>query len=111
MKNYLIEELYEEDIAKITDALTELDFKGPLDGIFYIPVPDNILQPEQAEHHGECGPYFMALEILPGCLKMELLVRARNKMRCSCVAYANKEQRNHMMDYLDEFINDLGVVI
>lgn len=111
MKNYLIDELYEEDITKIVDALTELKFNGSLDGLFYLPIPTNILQPEQAQHYKECGPYFMALEILPGSIKMELLVRARNKMRCSCIAYATKEQRDHMMNYLEELLQELGVAI
>ncbi|WP_027179258.1 hypothetical protein [Maridesulfovibrio bastinii] len=111
MKNYFIDELYEEDIVKITEALTELGFKGSIEGIFYLPVPPNLLQPEQLDHHDACGPYFMALETMPGALKMELLVRARNKMRCSCVCYANKEQRNHMINYLDDFLKDLGIVI
>jgi hypothetical protein len=51
----------------------------------------------------------MALEVLEDGLKLELLVRARNKMRCSCVCYATTDQRNHMLDYLDNFINDLEI--
>ena len=109
MRNYLLEDIYEEDLKKITEALKELEFTGGLDGIFYIPVPDNLLQDEQKEHLGECGPYFMALEVLENELKLELLVRARNKLRCSCVCYATPEQRNHMLDYLDNFINDLEI--
>ncbi len=109
MRNYLLEDIYEEDLKKITEALTELEFTGGLDGIFYIPVPDSLLQDEQKEHLGECGPYFMALEVLENELKLELLVRARNKLRCSCVCYATPEQRNHMLDYLDNFISDLEI--
>ncbi len=109
MRNYLLEDIYKEDLKKITEALKELKFTGGLDGIFYIPVPENLLQDEQKEHLGECGPYFMALEVLENELKLELLVRARNKLRCSCVCYATPEQRNHMLDYLDNFINDLEI--
>ncbi len=109
MRNYLLDEIYEEDVKKISDALTELEFQGPIEGIFYIPVPEDLLNDEQKEHIGECGPFFMALEVEETSIKIELLVRARNKIRCSCVAYATTEQRNHMMNYIDQFIADLEV--
>ncbi|MBI9111385.1 hypothetical protein [Maridesulfovibrio ferrireducens] len=109
MRNYLLEDIYEEDLKKISKALTDLEFTGGLEGIYYIPVPEDLLQTEQKEHINECGPYFMALEVLEDGLKLELLVRARNKLRCSCVCYATTDQRNHMLDYLDNFINDLEI--
>lgn len=111
MKNYLIDELYEEDIAKICESLTDLGFKGSIDDIFYIPVPPNMLQPEQIKHYEKCGPYFLALEILQGAIKMELLVRARNKIRCSCVCYTTPEQKSYMVEYLDKFLNELGIIV
>lgn len=109
MRNYLLDEIYEEDVKKICDALTELEFKGPIEGIYYLPVPEDLLNDEQKEHMDECGPFFMALEAMETSIKVELLVRARNKIRCSCVAYADARQRNHMLDYLDKFIADLEV--
>lgn len=109
MRNYLLDDIYEQDIQKISDALAELEFQGPIEGIFYLPVPEELLNDEQKEHMGECGPFFMALEIEETSVKVELLVRARNKIRCSCVAYATSEQRNHMMEYIDKFIADLEI--
>ncbi|WP_320169806.1 hypothetical protein [Maridesulfovibrio sp.] len=111
MRNYLLDEIYEQDVKKIADALTELDFKGPIEGIFYLPVPDDLLNEEQKEHMDECGPFFMALEVFETSIRVELLIRARNKIRCSCISYASDEQRNHMMNYLDQFITDLGVAV
>ena len=109
MRNYLLDDIYEQDIKKISDALTELEFQGPIEGIFYLPVPEELLNDEQKEHMGECGPFFMALEVEETSVKVELLVRARNKIRCSCVAYATSEQRTHMMEYIDKFIADLEI--
>ncbi|MFW5498704.1 MULTISPECIES: hypothetical protein [unclassified Maridesulfovibrio] len=109
MRNYLLEDIYEEDLAKTVDALKEVGFSGPIDDIFYLPIPEELLQDVQKEHIGECGPYFMALEVMENSMKIELLVRASNKIRCECVAYATPEQRNHMLDYMDKFIMDLGV--
>jgi hypothetical protein len=109
MRNYLLEDIYEDDVAKIVDALKDVGFSGPIDDIFYLPIPDELLLDVQKEHIDECGPYFMALEVMENSMKIELLVRAQSKIRCECVAYATPEQRNHMLDYIDKLIMDLGV--
>ncbi len=118
MRSYLLEDLYEDDIKKITAALNELQLQGPLEGIYYLPLPAELLQPEQKAHLDECGPYFMALEVVEGAsemsecqIRMELLVRSRNKMRCSCITYATPPQRQHMIDYLDQFIEELEISV
>ena len=109
MRAYLVEDLYEEDVAKIEEALKSLGLAGPLEGIYYLPLPEDLLDDEQREHAKECGPHILGLEIHPDALKMELLVRARGRLRCSCVKYCNPAQRAHMIDYLDGFVRDLGV--
>ena len=118
MRSYLIEDLVEDDLKKIAAALNELELRGPLEGIYYLPLPEELLQPEQKDHLGECGPYFMAVELVEGpsemseCqVKLELLVRARNKIRCSCVTYATSAQRKHMIEYLDQFIEELEISV
>lgn len=118
MRSYLLEDLYEADIEKISEALKEMDLQGPLEGIFYLPMPEELLQQEQKDHLGECGPYFMALEVIEGAsemsecqLKLELLVRGRNKMRCSCITYATPPQSQHMIGYLDQFIEELEISV
>ncbi|QGY41186.1 hypothetical protein GM415_13955 [Pseudodesulfovibrio cashew] len=118
MRSYLIEDLFEADIEKIKGALNEMQLQGPLEGIYYLPLPTELLQQEQKDHQDECGPYFMALEIIEGAsdmsecqLKLELLTRARNKIRCSCVNYATHEQRKHMIEYLDQFIEELEISV
>ncbi len=115
MRTYLIEDLYENDYEKIINALDELNFNGPLKGIYYLPLPEKLLQQEQVDHMDECGPYFMALEGIEGVsdnvLKLELLVRGRNKIRCSCICYATPEQRKHMIEYLDQFIEELEISV
>ena len=118
MRSYLIEDLVEDDFKKIAGALNELELLGPLEGIYYLPLPEELLQQEQQAHLGECGPYFMALELVDGAsemsecqVKLELLVRARNKIRCSCVSYATSPQRRHMIEYLDQFIEELEISV
>ena len=44
-------------------------------------------------------------------LKLELLVRARGKIRCSCVSYATPAQREYIVDYLDAFIKEHDIAV
>ncbi|CCH47955.1 hypothetical protein [Pseudodesulfovibrio piezophilus] len=115
MRIYLIEDIADTDIEKARTAFDELELRGGLDGIYYLPLPDELLQQEQETHANECGPYFMALEFLTdrgvNQLRLELLVRAKNKMRCSCVSYATSDQRKHMIEYLDQFLDELEISI
>lgn len=118
MRSYILEDLSEDDLKKIAASLDEMQLRGPLDGIYYLPLPEDLFQAEQNAHKDDCGPYFMALELVSGpsemseChVRLELLVRARNKIRCSCVTYATPEQRRHMIDYLDQFLDELGIEV
>lgn len=115
MRTYLLEDIVDKDYKVIMEAFDNLGFKGPLDGIYYLPMPEELLQQEQVDHIGECGPFFMALECIDkedeNSLRLELLVRARNKIRCSCVSYSTPKQREHMIEYLDQFIEELEISI
>ena len=115
MRSYLIEDMVDKDYQTILKAFDDLGLRGPIEGIYYLPVPAELLQGEQTAHLNECGPFFMALEGIESPddnrLKLELLVRGRNKIRCSCICYATPEQRRHMIDYLDQFIEELEISV
>ncbi|MBU1230875.1 MAG: hypothetical protein KKA55_03760 [Proteobacteria bacterium] len=112
MRNYLIEDLYPEQMELVRKRLDESGLAGSLEGIYYLPVPEDLLAEEQREHQGQCGPYIFVLEILDETsLKLELLVRAQGKLRCSCVMYATPAQRSHIMDFLDVFLRQLDISV
>jgi hypothetical protein len=113
MRCYLVEDLSGDDLARVEARLTELGLHGPMDGIYFLPVPADLLSPEQAAHAPECGPHILALEVLPdhAGLKLELLVRGRGRLRCSCVTYADAAQRAWAMDFLDTCIKELDIAV
>lgn len=113
MRCYLIEDFYPEQLRKISAALSEKGFSGSLEGIFYLPVPQDLLTEVQREHAAECGPHIFALEVVEeqGTLKLELLVRAQNKLRCECVLYATPAQREYVIGFLDDFIRQLDISV
>ena len=111
MRSYLIDEISADNMEIIEKQLTEKGFKGPLDHIFYIPFPYEMLSDEQQQHFNSCGPYTLILETGRNWLKLELLVRGRGKLRCSCISYCNPEQRQQMLDFLDTFIRELDIPV
>jgi len=112
MRNYLIEDFYPEHLAKVLAALTDKGLAGPLDGIFYLPVPKELLTDVQRGHDEECGPHMFVLEAVDeSTLKLELLVRAQKKLRCECVMYATPAQREYIIDFLDAFIRHLDISV
>ncbi|MHC1751551.1 hypothetical protein [Humidesulfovibrio sp.] len=112
MRCYVIEDFYPEHLQKITAALTEKGFAGSLDGIFYLPLPQELLTETQREHAAECGPHICVLEVIEeGALKLELLVRAQNKLRCECVFYATPAQREHIISSLDDLVRQLDISV
>ncbi len=48
----------------------------------------------------------MGLELEETSLRLELLVRARGRLRCDCVHYAGPALREHMIAWLERLLND-----
>ena len=111
MRIYSVEDLDPQQMQRVEHNLQSKGLAGSLDGIFWMPLPKDLLSAEQKEHSGECGPHAMALESGEGWLRMELLVRSRGKLRCSCIAYATPGQREHMIDYLDNLLRELDIPV
>ena len=109
MKAYRIDELSPDDIRKITDRLTAMGLASELRNLFWLPVPDSMLSPEQKEHEPICGPYVRALEALDDAISLEFLVRAKNKISCRCVRYASMDLVFHMMKYVDDMLQELHI--
>ncbi|GAB6888610.1 hypothetical protein JCM13304A_21090 [Desulfothermus okinawensis JCM 13304] len=101
MRSYLIDEIPRADIEKIRTYLREKKFKSPIEDIFWIQVPEELLTSEQKEHISSCGPYIFSLELGRDFIKLELLVRATNKIRCSCISFANLEQINYGINLIE----------
>lgn len=111
MRSYSIDELTTDDVETLRRRLDEMELGSGMEGLYWLPVPPTLLTPVQEEHDDECGPFSMALELVEGALRMELLVRARNRLRCECIGYASPTLERHMIDYVDDMLRDLGITI
>ncbi len=111
MRYYYIDDLEMEHTRALCELLQNMHLQSTLQGVYWLPIPENLYTEEQISHKKACGPYIMALEIDESCCKLELLIRAQNQLHCSCVHYANPEVQHHMMHYVDSLLASLHIHI
>jgi hypothetical protein len=109
MRSYYIDDFVPGELERLVGLLDGMELSAGMEDLYWLPVPDELLTPLQREHKRECGPYILALEILDSALRLELLVRARNKLRCDCVAYAEPQLVAHMIAYLHGLLDELKI--
>jgi len=109
MKQYIIDELRLEDYTKLNDYFKEHFEAASLPGIYRVNLTKDLLTNLQLSHD-ECGPFYFALELSENCVICEFLVRSENKIRCSCIAYANDLQRNWLINLIDSVLEKLEII-
>ena len=109
MRNYCLDEFVPGELERLAERLDGMEFSAGMEALYWLPVPQELLTPLQKEHERECGPHALALEILDEALRLELLVRARNRLRCDCVAYADQRLVHHMIRYLHDLLDELKI--
>ncbi|MDR2488833.1 MAG: hypothetical protein LBD42_05005 [Desulfovibrio sp.] len=110
MRTYTIDQLEEADIAAVNARLLDMELQAGLEGIYWLPVPREMLSSLQQEHLDSCGPYCLAMEVEHNAIHMELLVRGMGRIRCECLAFAPQELRNHMIKYLENLLHELNIM-
>ncbi len=105
MRSYFIDELRRNELEKFERSLKDRGFKNPITDIFWIEVPNELLTEIQKEHLTTCGPYIFSVELGKNWIKVELLIRPTGKIRCECISYATTEQRNYVIDLIDNLLN------
>ena len=110
MRTYTIDQLEEKDIAAINTRLLDMELQAGLEGIYWLPVPRDMLTPIQVEHFASCGPYCLALEVESNAAHLELLVRGMGRISCECLSFASQNLRNHMIGYLENLLTELRIM-
>lgn len=108
MKSYYIDEISEKDMKTVGEYLKTEGFSSSLEKIFWIPLPDGLLSPQQSEHK-QCQPHVFALELGKGWIKAEMFVRSLKNMRCTCPGYCEEGQRGYVIFFVENLIGRLGI--
>jgi len=106
MKQYVVDQLREEDYDAILKYLKEHAEESVLGEIFWVELPPEIYSEVQGEHQ-ECRPFCFAVNLNRKQVSFEWLIRSRQRMRCTCIAYANPRQRDHIIDFADRMLDQL----
>jgi hypothetical protein len=109
MKQYVIDELRPTDYEKLKSFLDERFGPPDLGGVYWIPLEQERLSDLQSTH-GDCQPFYFAVELRQRSMACELLVRTRQRVRCSCIAYATRPQRNWVIQMFDDIFEKLGIL-
>ena len=108
MKQYVIDELRSADHKKIKKYLDETYGSAEIGGIYWVPIATEVLT-EIQQAHTDCQPFYVAIDLEEDRLALELLVRTKRRVRCACVAYASRDQRNWLVDAIDAIFEELDI--
>jgi hypothetical protein len=103
MRQYVIDQLSREERANIESYLKRTLKSGPVEGLYWIKVPRDLLSEEQLGHE-DCGPFFFAVELETESVWFELLIRSQSNLHCSCIAYATPSQRDFVLRFVDQML-------
>jgi len=109
MKQYVIDELRSPDHNTLQAFLDNEFGPAEMGGIYWIPLPEDLLSETQAAHEG-CQPFFFVADLDETRLALEFLVRTRSAIRCSCIAYATDRQREWLIRYFDAVFEKLNII-
>jgi len=110
MKQYLIDGLRLTDYQKLKAYLDKYLESSPLGGIYWLELDRELLTPIQKNHEG-CHPHVLAVILEATYLSCEFLVRIKKNIKCDCMGYATREQRDWIIDQADAIIEKLGICI
>ena len=110
MRQYVIDELKHDEVKKIREYLDGKCDQAGLGNILWLNIPDGYLTEEQKEH-SSCAPHVAGIEIMDDAVSFEMLIRSRNKMRCSCIGFASEKQRDFILQFVDTMIRETGLNI
>ena len=82
--------------------------ESAMEKLFWIEMPLDCLTGLQSEH-SECKPHRFAIETGDTWIRAELFVRTSKKFRCDCNRYCDKNQKEFIMNYIDNMIDKLGI--
>jgi hypothetical protein len=109
MKQYMIDQLRENDFLQLEGYLNNNSEAGELPGIYWLAVPKSLLEKTQLDHP-DCQPFYFAVNLERDSICFELLIRTRSHLRCSCIQYASREQRDYILNYADQLFEKLNLV-
>ena len=109
MRQYVIDELRIEDYDKIKAWLDDHFGPAGIPGVYWIPITPEFYTDNQKKHV-DCQPFYFAVDIEQDRLSCELLIRTKKKIKCDCMEYASKDQRDWVIEVIDSIFQKNGII-
>jgi hypothetical protein len=103
MRQFVIDEISPLERDNLDSYLKRNLKIGPMAGIFWLPLPQELYS-EAQQDHDTCGPFYFAVEVEDKRLCFEMLVRSSANLHCTCIAYATHSQRQFVLDFIDKML-------
>ncbi len=108
MRQYMLDEIAKTDMPRVREYLNEHATASRLDDIWWVDLKEDLLSPDQFSHRG-CQPFRFAVEVGETFVRFEFLIRSRETMRCKCIGYATRQQRDFIFAFADRLVEDLNL--
>ncbi len=105
MRQYLIDEISFLERDNIESYLKRTLKPGPIEGVFWLQIPPDLLGPQQLGHE-KCSPFYFSVILEEKTLRFEFLVRSADNMHCTCIAWATAAQRSFVIDFADRLLQE-----
>jgi hypothetical protein len=110
MRQFVIDELSFLEHDNLDSYLKRTLKPGPMEGVFWLELPQEVLTSTQLEH-SDCGPFYFSILLEKTEIRIEFLVRSSNNLRCSCIDWASPEQRKFLLDFIDTMIKEEYIMV
>jgi hypothetical protein len=108
MRSYVIDEIRPSEMDKIKGFLKENTLSATLENLFWVNIPDDILNDIQFQHH-DCRPHAFAVELGDNWVRFEFFIRSLNTMQCTCPGYGTRQQRDFIIHFAHTMIEQLQI--
>lgn len=103
MRQLVIDELSSMERDNIDSYLKRTTKVGPMVGLYWLVLPED--KYGEAQHgHEDHGPFYLAAVVERDSVKFELLIRSQSNLHCTCIAHANSNQRQYILDFMDKMV-------
>ena len=103
MRQFVIDDLSAQERDNLNTYLKKTLKPGPMEGMFWLQLPDDLWS-ESQQGHGDCGPFYFGVELSKDKLIAEFLIRSESNLHCSCIAYATPAQRDFLLSFIDTMV-------
>lgn len=109
MKQYVIDELRPEDHQRIKDYLDAHFGQAEMETLYWIPLEPSLYSTDQRKH-ADCHPLYLAVQLTPASITVELLIRTKNRIRCDCMRYADEAQMKWAIGFVDAIFETMEII-